>query len=354
MVEGVIVPGADSTIIKLSHTVKLSEKTTSQPETGAKVTVEGNGAIYNLTEITSGTYASAGLSLDAAKKYRLKIHTSGNQDYLSDEMEVKITPPIDTLAYEIQSDGVNITSAAHDPLDTTRYYRWEYQETWRFNSEFESKYKVVGDTLLPRQHTLEDEIYSCWGNHGSNVVLLASTVNLQHDVVVKNPIAFIKAGDEKISIRYSMLLKQYALTKQAFYFWTELKKNTESLGSIFDALPSQLAGNIHNTANPTAPVIGFVSISTISTKRIFIDRSEMPFTTAWRVVYPDFFCEGGTAQDPDKFGNNTIRSEIIHGPHYALDVFFDPKGHMYAAEYNTGECVNCTLRGTNRRPSFWK
>nr|WP_294948917.1 DUF4249 domain-containing protein [uncultured Mucilaginibacter sp.] len=354
VVEGVIDPGTDSTIIKLSHTVNISEKTSTKPETGAAVNVEGAGATYHLTEIRNGTYAAAGLNLNKTVKYRLKIHTAKGQDYLSDEMAVKITPPIDTLAYEIKPDGVDITSAAHDPLDTTRYYRWEYQETWRFNSLYESFYKVVGDTLLPRLRTEEDEIYRCWGNHGSNVILLASTANLQHDVLVKNPITFIKAGDEKISIRYTILLKQYALTKEAFAFWTELRKNTETLGSIFDALPSQLSGNIHNVANPSAPVIGFVSISTVTTKRIFIDRIETPFNPEWRTVYPVFNCEVGGAQDPDQYGNNTIKSEIIHGPHYALDASFDDKGHMIAAGYSVGKCVDCTLRGTNKRPAFWK
>jgi hypothetical protein len=354
VVEGVIDPGADSTFIKLSHTVKLTEKTSTQPETGATVTVEGAGATYSLKEISNGTYASAGLNLDAAKKYHLHIRTRGGVDYLSDDQPVKITPPIDTLAYEVKTDGVDITSAAHDPRDTTRYYRWEYQETWRFNSMYESKYKVVGDTLLPRLRTEEDEIYRCWGNHGSNVVLLASTAKLQHDVLTKNPIIFIPSTDEKISIRYTIFLKQYALTKEAYYFWTELKKNTESLGSIFDALPSQLSGNIHNTANPTAPVIGYVTISTVTTKRIFIDRDNLPFNPQWRTIYPVFYCEIGSAQDPDQFGNNTIKSEIIRGPHYALDAFFDDKGHMKAAGYGTGECVDCTLRGTNKRPSFWR
>src|ERR1700744_5691898 len=59
VVEGVIDAGADSTTIKLSRTVKLSNSNTVNPETGAAVTVESNqGATYPLAEISTGVYAA--------------------------------------------------------------------------------------------------------------------------------------------------------------------------------------------------------------------------------------------------------------------------------------------------------
>jgi hypothetical protein len=39
---------------------------------------------------------------------------------------------------------------------------------------------------------------------------------------------------------------QYALTKDQYDYWTELKKNSEQLGTLFDAQPSQLNSNIHS------------------------------------------------------------------------------------------------------------
>ena len=55
VVEGVVNAGTDSTIIKLSRTVRLSNKSVVNPETGATVTVESNqGATYPLVEISAG------------------------------------------------------------------------------------------------------------------------------------------------------------------------------------------------------------------------------------------------------------------------------------------------------------
>src|SRR5476651_2707209 len=58
IVEGVINNGPDSTFIKLSRSVSLSNAATTNPETKATVTIEDNqNTTYNLKEIISGTYA---------------------------------------------------------------------------------------------------------------------------------------------------------------------------------------------------------------------------------------------------------------------------------------------------------
>src|SRR4051812_2223550 len=76
VVEGDISSGSDSTIIKLSHTVKISSKTVLNPESNAQVAVESDqNSLYPLTEIKPGIYASAGLNLDKTHKYRLSIRT---------------------------------------------------------------------------------------------------------------------------------------------------------------------------------------------------------------------------------------------------------------------------------------
>ena len=54
-----------------------------------------------------------------------------------------------------------------------------------------------------------------------------------------------------------------------------MKKNTEDIGSFFGPLPSELKGNIHCLTNPEEPVIGFVTSSAATQKRIFIDASQV-------------------------------------------------------------------------------
>jgi len=64
---------------------------------------------------------------------------------------------------------------------------------------------------------------------------------------------------------YSIEVTQYALTPEAFTYWELLKKNTEQLGSIFDASPSSSLTNIA-AINSKDLVIGYVSVSTTTKK----------------------------------------------------------------------------------------
>ena len=146
VVEGTINTGADSTIIHLTHTIPVSSPagTQSPPELNATVTVESDAnATYMLSEMGNGYYASAGLNLSPANKYKLKIVTTGNKIYESDFVPVKNSPPIDSLSYQIQTKGLQLNVSTHDPSNNTRYYRWEYNETWIIHSKYASVLKLI-------------------------------------------------------------------------------------------------------------------------------------------------------------------------------------------------------------------
>jgi hypothetical protein len=336
VVDGLINSGSDSTIIKLSRSTLISEKQTSKPEIGATVTVESeSNETFALIAKSKGLYVFPGLNLNKAKKYRLRIKTAKNVVYLSDFVEVKVSPPIDQVNWKAENDRVYTSVNTHDDTKNSRYYRWEYEETWIFYSAFESTHKWTGITVVER--VLPDEgIFKCWGDSASSNILLGSTAKLENDVIFESPITFVPYGDEKIRERYSIKVKQYVLTKEAYQFWEELRKNTESLGSIFDAQPSQLTGNIHNVANPTEPVLGFVSVGTTTEKRIYIDRQSIPSGFLFPV----------TADCIAPVAVKTIDFAAIYG-----DGFSVPVG------LNTGSsrfCVDCTIRGSNKKPAFWQ
>src|SRR5580658_8224029 len=110
VVEGVINAGSDSTIIKLSKTVNLSSKTTTNPVLGAIVSVENDqNVIYPLTETGKGYYRSPGLNLDNSRTYRLSIKTN-NEQYYSDYLAVLNASAIDSVFYTVANNGINIYS----------------------------------------------------------------------------------------------------------------------------------------------------------------------------------------------------------------------------------------------------
>ena len=53
-----------------------------------------------------------------------------------------------------------------------------------------------------------------------------------------------------------------------------MKGNTEDVGSIFGSQPNQNHGNIHNVADSSEMVIGYIGAGSIQQQRIFIKNSE--------------------------------------------------------------------------------
>jgi hypothetical protein len=341
VVEGVINAGSDSTTIKLSRTVNISDANAANPVLHATVAVQSDQDVsYPLTETTNGNYVSTGLNLDNTHTYRLNIKTTNNEQYQSDLVPVLVTPAIDRLGFKILSvpadTGIQIYANTHDATNTVKYYRWDYDENWEFYAKYISRWKADGDSIRLR-HSNEN-ITVCYTNDVSSDIVLGSTAKLQQDIIYQNPIVNIPHTSEKIEDDYTILLREYALTADAYNFWVSLKKNTEQLGSIFDAQPSQITGNIHCITNPSEPVIGYISVSTVTSKRIYISNANLP---AWVPTYP-YTCEQDAVNSKAEIISTLILDSSRFIPTTAPNT------------YSTRECVDCTIRGTKTPPPFWK
>lgn len=340
VVEGVINNGGDTTNIRLSRTTNLGE-TFPLIETGALVSLEGSDATsYFFTEVYPANYNIYNLHLDTAVKYRLSIKTSNNEQYQSDFVSVRNNPPIDSVSWERQENGVQLYINTHDPDNNTLYYQWEYNETWEFHTR-RANLKYVGNPLRVEFRDANDpQITTCWQYDASTSILLGSTAKLSEDIV-HLPLTLIPSASIKLSVLYSINVKQYSWTKEGYEFLERMKKNTESLGSIFDAQPSQLNSNIHCTTNPGQPVIGFVSICTIRENRIFINNNDL---LNWG--YSDR-CQVITLPNiPDSIAQNgqgTLPIEPV------LQVFFS----IVTFSAADAPCVDCRLSGSNVKPYYW-
>jgi hypothetical protein len=158
------------------------------------------------------------------------------------------------------------------------------------------------------------------------------------------PINFIGKNDEKLDVRYSMLVKQYALDKKGFEFYELMKRNTETVGTVFDPQPSEIWGNIQCISNPEEFVIGYINASTVEERRMFVSNTELD---SWN--YPQFCPITNVANNPD-----SIALSFTTGLS-PFDALWDPTGQTIIAYLSSSRpCVECTARaGSLVRPSFW-
>jgi hypothetical protein len=342
VVEGFINPEG-TTNIRLTRTRAISKGDTASyiNETGAAVFIEdNNGNVYPLYDNGSGYY-SAGYFLNANFLYRLHITTKDNRQYISAFVPCKNSPAIDEVGWKLNDKDVQLFVSSHDESNQTKFYRWDFVQTWEFHSQYYSSlvYDPDSKTVVNRTYP----VFVCYRTNGSSQVFIGSSEKLARDVIHEAPLELIPYHDRRISVLYSALITQYALDSAGYNYWNAMKGNTEQTGSIFGSQPNQTKGNIHNISDSSETVIGYIGAGSIQQKRIFISNADMPpgwnqlrNCTEYRVPLDslDYY-----------FGGN------IYIP-YASDPPNSPRPQAYFGA--SPSCVDCRLAGgTLDKPVFW-
>jgi hypothetical protein len=325
----------------LTRTVNPKDSASVKPELRASVSVEGeNNSSFVLNGNTKGEYINNQLNLNSNIKYRLRIKTANGKEYLSDFVPVQRSPSIDSIHWKRTGDEIQLFAATHDPQNKTWYYRWEYDETWEINSAFPTFFQYRSGAVINRANPLE--IYYCWAYESASRILLNSSAKLTEDRITAQSIKNIRIGSERIAVRYSILVRQYALTKDAYEFWEIMKRNTEQVGTLFDPQPSQIKSNIKCVNDAKEPVIGFVSAGSFDQKRIFIKKEQVE---PWKF---NRFCEQHVVT-LDSF-QHYFESQT----HIPLNEWYHPvTGRLGGYNSGTTECVDCRVHGSTTKPSYW-
>lgn len=345
VVEGMIVTGTQvATNIVLSRTTDLSD-TTNRYEAKAKVTIQGeSGTSYPLIEGLKGTYTTGTINLPATMRYRLQIITAAGKEYLSDYASSKSTPEVSslTVARDLKG-GVDIFTRSSLQASDSRYYQFKTEETWQFEMPYTTYFTFTygpGGVLTGAASTpgnvANSAVKTCWRTEGGTAIQVVNLEKYTTDSILEK-VMNIPFNSQKLSIRYSINLKQYALSHAAYLFLEAMKKNTEQLGTIFDPQPSDLQGNIHCVTTPSEMVVGFVDVTQEKVKRIFLTPADIP---------------GGWSYDP---GCKEMYIDSIQG--LTLYIGYLPThyqgGNPLQGYFAPSTCVNCLLTGTNQKPPFW-
>jgi hypothetical protein len=385
-VDGDIFSG-DSTFIRLSRTTKLSDTTHNKAELKAIVSIENDqNAKYTLTEKGKGLYVLGVTTFDKNRKYRLNIKTIDGKIYQSDFVPMKVTPPIDSIYIkQTQPNEITFYADSHDSANDTRYYRFDYKDTWMYVPFYPTSYNYKNGRFSYVLPYSADDVGHCFRFSNSTELVIGSTVKLAQDVLKQQPIFSLTSASEKIAQTYVIHLSEYAITKEGFEYYEKLKKNTEQIGTIFDPQPTFLSGNIHCVSSPNDVVIGFISASTISRKQFNLYLKDNPIEPTEvnanidginRFAYPLPFYEkcrsrlisGGTSSlqgTPWVFTGPAVADLNVQSPEFYAkankilatgdSLLYDiVPGLIFAYYYAPKQCVDCRLKGyTNIKPAYY-
>ncbi|MBR9997942.1 MAG: DUF4249 domain-containing protein [Cyclobacteriaceae bacterium] len=342
VVEAFINKGNEQSDVRLSRSVPL-DTSAWIPESGARVSIrEDTGEEHFLSETAAGIYQfPEGFNGQSGISYQISIITSGSRQYESDFVTLRQTPDIDSVHWEylekpeLGVEGLQIYLSTHDPENNTAYYRWYYDETWIFRTPYDAT--LIYENGQIRQRL--ENINTCWKNVSSTSIFLGNSTRLDQDVIDSYPLVYVDNTTERLADRYSINVKQYALSEVAYTYWDELKDLNENLGTLFDPMPFSITGNIHNVNDRNETVLGFFDAAEDKEKRIFISHLEIP---AMNIFNPYTAC------------NDTLVS------YSSVGVMISRGGYMLAtvvglSDYllSTPTCIDCRYAGTNIRPDFW-
>lgn len=340
VVDGFLNGTSRSAVVRLTRATPLAAAVPNPPEEDASVSVENiEGGSSTLSEVDEGIYQVDNLDVSPSSSYRLRIVTKSGSSYVSDYVMIRNAPVLDSVSWRPEPEGTRFYVSGHDPSNSTTYYRYLFTETWEYRVPYYSFWKKVGGLPVFRD-PITEQVFTCWNSTLNTEVLTTSTRRLDSDIVSMFPINYIRKGSRMLSRTYSINVQQRAISQEEFEYWDQIRKTTESLGGLFDPLPSQVVGNIRSE-DPGEVVLGYFGGAFVAEKRIFVNNADLPDDLMVVDGY-DFTCELRFVpiDQPELAGADTFVEQIGQ----------PPIGYTVAIP----NCADCrSLGGENKEPSFW-
>jgi len=347
--------------IKLSKTYRLEENGPEFVE-NANVSIEDNlGNVYPFIENNDVYESQTPFQAIAGRNYKLTIIANGKTYTSSQEVLGTVNPIQNVEVNDINlagERGAEIRVKAFDPTNSSKYYRYEFEETYKIIAPKWLPYtvKVDPNTLefifTPRAY----EARTCYSTFKSNELILHTTSNLSEDRV-DFMVRFIPVSNPIIMHRYSILVKQYIQNLASYTYYNTLKTMSGSGSILSQNQPGFFSGNIKCDSNPNEKIIGFFDVSSISSQRIFFNFEEVfPNTLQPAYFYDCFYC-----QELDPFlcpgaYDWTLVSDRIFATSSLNTI---PTYLLYYSGPNPlnlipPPCGDCTTFSSNVVPSFWQ
>jgi len=307
--------------------------------------IDDSGNEFMFYEESGGTYVAEidDEFLQYNRQYKLVFSTPEGNTYESALETLLKSAPVDSF-YSIKESQYSSSSEEMEervqfyvdlkaPEEGTRYYRWEVVETYEYHSPYyiDGYYDGQEYYYFPRPL---DSLYACWTTQKVSGLYSSNTINLIKNEKKKIPLNYVARGSIKLSVKYSLLIRQYALNEGAYDYWHQAKVEAEESGGLYTSQPAQSISNIVNINDKEEKVLGFFWASSRSEKRIFFEEPS-------QYVKPFDYCVLDTLDT------------VYPGPG-PYPIYFTYNPLTDTRKTANQECFDCTKKGGSlEKPDFW-
>lgn len=361
------------------------------PQFESNATVEirtDNGTVYVFEEAVDGTYESlVPFAAMPNVAYQLFVSTSNGEEYVSDAVLLPRTSMIenmyaDRMVSDSGLDGVGIFVDTAFPADSDKLFRFAYEETYKIIPPYWTpfEFEIIRDEtefifddagnvqevlypdvrLVPRAR--EEQV--CYRTDLSAGEVLLNANRLNGNKAERTLVRFIGVDNPIISHRYSILVKQRGVSRQAFDFYDRLVTFSQSESLFSQVQPGSLEGNVYS-ANGNTEVIGFFEVSTEVSQRLYFNFEDLFPDEPLPPYFGDINCENSVAPilgnperdgPPPPFGG--CARPLIEGIQLGLVEYYqansNPPGECEGPYFVVPTiCGDCNVVGSNVKPDFW-
>jgi hypothetical protein len=338
-------PGPYYIRLQLSTTVYYPEY---RPLGGATVFVTDNlGNVEEFIETEEGVYTNASPDFQGitGHSYQLTISLSETEVYHSSWEKIQEALGIDTVYAEIEGHIDPNTSynllGYQFYIDTdladndSTYLIWRLEHSYKFESDFKCHFFYAG-SVVPFPNS--DSLKECWKTENVPTLLIGSTKSSNEKKLSRFPLHYVSTEGRELSVRYSVLVKQYTVSENVYNYWKSLQDQNDIQGSLYTQQPYQIRGNMQNINDPDEAVAGSFVAAGISQKRLYFNRPPLKFN------YP--ICELGEADYMNMMDLSGLSS--LYWP-----VYLTMDG-TYRLAYPNQDCIDCRQSGGSLdKPDFW-
>ncbi len=345
--------------------------------------IDDRGNEFNMENYSYGKYRTwiEKQYLQTGDQYKIEVVLNNGKKYESEFDTLLPCPDIDRIYFESKNvipddpelppqQGIQFYIDFDATGDYATNYRWEAIETWEYRSEYsieaiyygiDSSYGnyrlniVFLNPASPEDSKIMRSLYICW-NTSKIKSIYTYTSNHKTDKKVNGlPLYLITNKDNRLTIKYSILLKQIALTNTTFVYWNQLQTQSQESGGLYNTQPYELKGNIKCIDDENEKVIGIFSASSVKSKR---------FTTSIHMNRNNYYC-GDIIDEWDHLlqylwgGEPGLpplpNAQLPDTPLY-LKTFLNEYGDIRVDTFSLIDqsCIDCRLKGgTLTKPDFW-
>ena len=308
--------------------------------------LSSKGKQWTYTEAGDGVYRlilNAG-ELDLSISYHIEVETPDHQIIVSAPEIFYENPDVDSIYFSKETHANEITGKEYLGLQflidlkaaetDSRYYLFDVIETSEFHAPRPIEWWYDG--VVHHEDPADYSKSLCWNTQDINDVFVLKTDNLSKNEYIGSKLNFTNNQSQRLQHLYSLNVKQYSISKEAYTYWSQMQINMHQSGGLYNSQPIAPKGNFSNKGNPEREVLGYFMLAKLKEKRIFVSPQNIDIVD-------------NTCGEPAvlRFGLRDI-SPLMY------PAYLDGNQLTYFNRLLDKGCVDCTSDGGSTiKPGFW-